>query len=175
MKESHEINATLKTVLWQQFGAAIDMLENAIIACPEDLWGNRAEQPEFWYVVYHTLFWLDLYLSDSPEGFTPPNPFTLVELDPAGLLPERVYTKDELNNYLKHGRKKCQTTINAMTDEKSHQRFVFGSIDLSFIELHLYNMRHVQYHAAQLNLILRQKADSAPRWIKQAKDKLSEY
>ena len=32
---------------------------------------------EFWYVVYHALFWLDLYLSGAVEGFAPPAPFTL--------------------------------------------------------------------------------------------------
>lgn len=56
-----------KTLLWQQFGAAIDMLENAMHACPDDLWSNADEKPAwikksvvgFWYVVYHTLFWLD--------------------------------------------------------------------------------------------------------------------
>ena len=26
------------TALWQQFGAAIDMLDNAVIACPTTLW-----------------------------------------------------------------------------------------------------------------------------------------
>jgi hypothetical protein len=71
----------------QQFGAAIDMLENALLACPGGLWDDRSRQPEFWYVVYHTLFFLDLYLSDSVEEFAPPEPFTLDELDPAGLLP----------------------------------------------------------------------------------------
>jgi len=29
-----------KTLLWQQFGAAIDMLEDATRACPDDLWSN---------------------------------------------------------------------------------------------------------------------------------------
>lgn len=31
-----------KTILWQQFGAAIDMLENALRACPDALWGDRS-------------------------------------------------------------------------------------------------------------------------------------
>ena len=31
------------------------------------------------------------------------------------------------------------------------------------------NMRHVQEHAAQLNLILGQKAGWSPRWVAQAK------
>ena len=82
---------TFRAGLQQQFGAAIDMLENALLACPDELWADRSKQPEFWYLVYHTLFWLDLYLSDSAEGFAPPAPFTLGELDPAGPLPERVY------------------------------------------------------------------------------------
>src|SRR5918998_3771476 len=98
-------------ILWQQFGASIDMLEDSLLACPDELWNDRSQQPEFWYLVYHTLFWLDLYLSGSAEGFTPPAPFTLDELDPAGLLPERPYTKDELHTYLEHSRRKCRATI----------------------------------------------------------------
>ena len=57
------------TFLWPQFGAAIDMLENAVLACPEEIWSDRARRPEYWYLAYHTLFWLDLYLTGSVEGF----------------------------------------------------------------------------------------------------------
>src|SRR5215210_6984586 len=119
------MDATWRDILWQQFGAAIDMLENAVLACPDELWGDRSRRPEFWYVVYHTLFYLDLYLSGSLEGFAPPAPYTLDELDPAGLLPERVYTKDEMQIYLEHGREKCRATIEALTDEKARARCVF--------------------------------------------------
>ena len=157
-------------IISQQFGAAIDMLENAMNACPEQLWFDRSRQPEFWYLVFHTLFWLDFYLSDSAEGFTPPAPFTLVELDPAGLLPERPYTKEELQTYLAHGRHKCRKAIETLTEEKAGQRWVYRSIDFSVGELLLYNMRHVQHHAAQLNLILRQVTNSAPRWVRQTKN-----
>jgi hypothetical protein len=162
------VDATWRAILWQQFGAAIDMLENALLACPDELWSDRSRRPEFWYIVYHTLFFLDLYLSGSVEGFAPPAPFTLDELDPAGLLPERPYTKDELQTYLAHGRKKCRGTIEALTDETARRRCVFEWIDLSGAELLLYNMRHVQHHAAQLNLILRQTTDSAPGWVAKA-------
>lgn len=160
---------TFRTIIWQQFGAAIDTLENALLACPEKLWNDRSEPHEFWYVVYHTLFWLDLYLTGSVEGFTPPAPFTLDELDPAGLLPERVYTKDELHTYLEHCRKKSRATIEALTEEKARQRCSFPWGEVSVAELFLYNMRHVQHSAAQLNLILRQTTDSAPRWVAKAK------
>jgi hypothetical protein len=165
------VETTWKTIVWQQFGAAIDMLENAIVACPEELWRDRSQYPEFWYVTFHTLFFLDYYLSDSLVDFAPPEPFTLDENDPAGILPERPYTKEELQTYLEHGRKKCRATIEALTEEKAERRCQFPWGEVSGAELLLYSMRHVQHHTGQLNLILRQKIDSAPRWVVKAKSK----
>jgi hypothetical protein len=160
---------TWKTILWRQYGAAIDMLENAIAACPEDLWADRARQPEFWYVAYHTLFFLDLYSHGTVEGFAPPEPFTLDELDPAGVLPPRVYTKVELGAYLRLGREKARAAVDAMTDETAQRPCRIPWLELSEGELILDNLRHVQHHAAQLNLILRQVTDSAPRWVSTTK------
>ena len=159
-----------RAAIWGQFGAAIDSLERAIDACPDQLWGDRSRFPEYWYVVYHTLFWLDYYTSDREEGFKPPEPFTLVEMDPAGVLPDRVYTKDELRRYLERGREKTRSRIAGLTDERAHgSRRLGGSNHGNEVELLLYNMRHVQHHAAQLNLILRQVTDSAPGWVGKAK------
>jgi DinB superfamily len=162
-----------KTIIWYQFGAAIDSMERAIDACPEALWGDRSRFPEFWYLVYHTLFFLDFYTSDSVEGFAPPEPFTLSELDPSGVLPDRVYSKDELRRYLEHGREKTRAKINRLTAESAMARRRFGSVEGSEAELLLYSMRHVQHHTAQLNLILRQVTDSAPGWVGRTKRSLS--
>jgi uncharacterized damage-inducible protein DinB len=159
-------------MIWQQFGAAIDMLENAMRACPEEIWGDPSQQPEFWYVAFHTLFYLDLYLSESEVGFVPPTPFTLDEMDERGLMPERVYTTEELQKYLDHGRAKCRGTIAAMTEEKAKQQCGFSWLDISVAEVLLYNMRHVQHHAGQLHLILRQKTGRAPRWVRKTEETL---
>jgi hypothetical protein len=159
--------------LWQQFGASIDMLENAIDACPDDVWDDGST-PQFWYMVYHTLFFLDLCLSGVEAGFTPPAPFNLDELDPAGILPDRTYSKAELRSYLQHGRAKCRSTLAALTDEIANRRSALSWLDLSMGELHLHNLRHVQHHTAQLNLILRQRTNSAPRWVRRADDRSRE-
>ena len=115
------MDANWRTSLWQQFGAAIDMLENAVAACPDELWRVRlwddAELPEsaeFWYIVYHTLFWLDLYLSGAVEGFVPRAPFTLDELDPAGLPPETPYTRPSCRPISNTTGEKCRATIDAL-------------------------------------------------------------
>jgi uncharacterized damage-inducible protein DinB len=163
------MNPIWRTALWQQYGAAIDMLDNAIIACPDELWSDRSQQPQFWYVVFHTLFFLDLYLSEKEDGFAPPTPFTLSEMDPSGAMPERQYTKAELRGYLAHGRDKCRATIDAMTDEHAAHNCHFSWLDISAADLLLYNMRHVQHHTGQLNLILRQQTDSAPLWVRFAR------
>jgi hypothetical protein len=175
------VDEGLKAILWQQFGAAILMLENAIQTCPDRIWGGPSTEPQgasmsgvgFWYVAYHTLFWLDYYLSESEEPFAPPAPFTLSEFG-AGELPARVYTKAELQAYLTHGRDKCKAVIATMTDAKANRLHSFPWGEISSAELLLYNMRHVQHHAAQLNLILRQTSDFSPGWVCRAKVRLDE-
>ena len=174
-----------RNVLWQQFGATIDMLENALIACPDSLWKERLwhvvpdqsfppKFAEFWYLVYHTLFWLDVYLSGSrEEDFTPPAPFIWTEIDPP-VSPEQPYTKGELHAYLAATRQKCQATMSALTDERARQIVAYpwaeGKV-VSFLELQLYTMRHVQEHAAQLSLFLGQHAipNEALDWVPRAK------
>ena len=163
-----------KDILWEQFGAAIGMLENAIDACPESLWSDRSRQPEYWYTAYHTLFWLDLYTFGGVESYVPPPPFTLEELDPAGIIPAQPYTKQELKGYLEKARKSTHAVIHGLTAENARERHVFIWGEATTVELLLYNMRHVQHHAAQLNLILRQATTlEPPRWLSRASKHLA--
>ena len=81
------MDAEFKENLWHQFGAAIDMMDRAIVACPEALWSERGGEPEYWYLTFHTLFWLDYYLSESLEGFAQQAPVWLAAMDPAGGMP----------------------------------------------------------------------------------------
>ena len=164
-----------KEILWSQFGATIDMLGEAMQACPDEFWttpmwkdpvmGDKFS--EFWYTAYHTLFWLDLYLSGSVESFSPPAPFDLNELDSQGLLPDQVFSKVELQTYLAHCRGKCREIIEQLTDDKAHQLsfFTWRKDGLSFTELLLDNMRHVQEHVAQLNMFLGQRTAISTRWL----------
>ena len=166
------VDKTFREIVWGQFGASIDMLENAMRACPETVWGDRSRSPEFWYVAFHTLFYLDLYLSESDTGFSPPAPFTLDELDERGLMPDRVYTKEELLKYLAHGREKCRLTILALTErEQTGVRVSNGSISVlqKFFSTTC-GMSSIM--PPSWNLLLRQKIDSAPRWVRRTGMKL---
>ncbi len=164
------MDSNLKTSLWQQFGASIDYLAETIRACPDSLWQASLWQTydkspvfsQFWYVSYHTIFWLDLYLTGAEEGYLPPAPFTLIEQDEDGPLPERVYGKDELLSFLADSRERCKAMIDSLTDEMAQRHCVFGWGELTFLELIPYNMRHVHGHAAQLNMLLGQNGIPTP-------------
>lgn len=161
-----------RNMIWGQFGASIDMLENAVRACPESVWAEASEKPHwkendvvgFWYVVYHTLFWLDRYLTHPPTDFVPRTPFTLDECDPEGILPKSVYTKDEMLQYLQECREKCHATIMSMSNKDAREP-CGDWLPVSRMELILYNLRHVQHHVGQLNLLLRQRTSSAPKYV----------
>lgn len=154
----------LKAILWRQFGAVIDMLESSILVCSESFWDKK----EFWYGAYHTIFWLDYYSSAEPDVFSPPNLFSLSEFDPKGILPERVYSKIELLDYLEYSRKKVYFLIDGLNEETSKERFITKNKNYNRIEIILYSMRHVQHHVGQLNLLLRQNVDTAGEWVSES-------
>ena len=165
-------------MLFRQYGAAIDMLRDALRNCPDELWEEplwddtpdqwvAAGFSKFWYLGYHTLFWLDLYLTGTEEGFAPPAPFDLVEMQAGEKLP-RTYTRAELLGYLEHCRSTCQNTLAALSAAQASRLCQFAWGELSYAELQLYNLRHVQEHGAQLLMFLGQRAGKSARWVSQA-------
>ena len=161
--------------LWPQVGAALDMLDNALIACPPErwedmLWSEPDGYPSFWRLTFHTLKSLEINLAGSAEGYAPPPPLSVH--------PTRPYTKDELRTYLAFARNKCQTTYAHLSDEAAVRviNIPWLGMSLSYLELQLLNLRHLQEHVAQLSLFLGQHAtdrdamDAALDWIPRARD-----
>jgi hypothetical protein len=153
-----------KEMLWRQFSTALDSFGNALRDCPDELWERQLWEDEpdqwvangfstYWYLCYHTIFWLDLYLTGAEEGFKPPAPFDLVEMEDNETLP-RVYSREELIHYLDSCRINYQQTIEDLTLEQARRMCSFGWGDVPYAELFLYVMRHVQEHAAQLHMFL---------------------
>ena len=170
---------------WRQFGGALDMLDRLLVASPAALWTERIwPQPpsppfpppfaEFWYVAFHTLTWTDLYLAGVPEEeFAPPPPFRRGEVDSRETLPERPYTLDELRGYLAALRRRCRATLADLTDEGASRPVSYPwarGQRISYLELQLYNLRHLQGHAAELSLFLGQHGvpHAALDWVTRA-------
>ena len=161
---------TFKTEIWKQFGASLDMFENSLKQCPDELWTN--EDTNFWYIAYHTLFYTDYYLSEEPDNFQPPPPYSPSEFQ-EGIMPERVYTKEELISYTQHCREKCRKLLADFTEEKARKPWINKWKNYTMFEMMLYNMRHVQHHVGQLNLLLGQIDHELPIWVSQTKATLN--
>lgn len=158
---------SLKESLWLQFGASIDMLGNTIEKCPEHLW----ERNLFWYWAFHCLFFLDYYTSMDPDTFSPPPPFTLSEFQEQ-TMPDTVYDKKTLMAYLLYNKEKARLLISSLDEENIQSRWINAYRNYNRFEIILYNMRHVQHHSAQLNLLLRQGLNDAAPWVSRTTEAL---
>lgn len=110
--------------------------------CPDDLW--------------ETMLWND-HLSGSEDGFAPPAPYPLVEMQPHETLPA-VLPKQALLDYLALCRQKCKDIVLGLSPEKAARICSFPWGEPSYGELQLYNLRHLQEHTAQLKLFLGQRS-----------------
>jgi hypothetical protein len=166
----------LRKVLWNQFGASIDMFANIIALWPEQYWNLTNK---VYYLSYHTFLFLDYYLTIPPTNYTAPLPFTMIPSDKVppyavdDLLPVRLYTQTELLESLKTCRQKCRHVIFGLTGEDmqrvwiDRQDDIAGSSTLNYsvLEILLYNLKHVQHHVGQLNLLLREETGQAADWV----------
>lgn len=168
--------------LWRNFAATIDMLKIVIEICPNTIWEKK---DRFFYMAYHTVIFLDYYLSYPVKEFKPELPFTIILESEIPLVaiddvsPNRHYSKTEILTYINLARKKCEgligpnakqdLTVNWINKSEIGLYGLCPSIveDYSLLEILFYNLRHVQHHVGQLNYILRDKADMAAEWISQ--------
>jgi hypothetical protein len=161
-------------VIGSQFVASIQMMRNAIRACPNELWDDRSDGTPVWHLAYHGLFFCDFYLSDHEKSFQPrdyhvehyhflPGDYQ----DWAGIVttPENCFSKSQLLEYADHCAEKCESVFQKLSEEHARERCGFWWYELNVGEFLLNNLRHTQHHAAQIALILRRRADVGVEWL----------
>jgi hypothetical protein len=67
------MNKPLQQILWNQFGASIDMLINVVENCPDDFFTAHRR---FYYIAFHSAIFLDYYSTIPPSDFSPLLSFT---------------------------------------------------------------------------------------------------
>ena len=177
-------HATWADMVWQQFGAAIDMFDNTLAACPDELWTVRLwraeEGPdipprwgEFWTIATHAIRWMERYLLVVPEDeFESLETSTTLTPFPENNEPQ---TKSTVRNSLAQLRERCRSRLMELTDAEAQRPITvydwLSAEPLSFLELQLVSMRHVQEHTAQLALVLGQHGvpDEQLDWVAQAR------
>jgi hypothetical protein len=154
----------VKSILTRQFEAALCMMNDCVQKCPPEHWDGKIANDTFRQVAYHTLFFVDLYLSPNEEAFQ------LRDLHHRGgderisTAPSTGLATEETLSYLAICRQKALGTLASETPESLQGASGFQRLPFSRGELHLYNIRHVQHHTGQLSAFLRRIVEDGQAW-----------
>lgn len=164
----------IKEIIKSQYRASLAMLEEVITLCPEPLWDDPEDKFHFWHIAYHALFFTHLYLQVNVADFvhwSKHRPYHQY-FESIPWAPEQIltigepYTKEDLLAYLAICRDAVEGNITAVNLEAASG---FDWLPINKLALQFYNIRHVQYHTAQLDDRLRNKVNIGIRWIGELK------
>ncbi len=156
-----------KNVICSQYGASLDMLEQAVHKCPPEMWDDAQDKNRFWHVCYHVLYYTHLYLQPSLESFHrwPKHREKTSRLDPQeeALQP---YTPKEVQEYLDF----CRMQVNLNVPQLDLAAASgFNWLPFDKLELMLYNIRHIQQHTGELMERLGARAGIDVDWVDRKK------
>ena len=152
-----------------QYYAALEMLKQAIKACPEALWDAPGYESPFWHVAYHVLFYTHLYLQPTEQDFVPweKQQDGYRSLAPEGERKGEPYSKEDLLAYLELCRKQVEEQVAAVDLEAGSG---FHWLPFDKLETQFYNIRHIQQHTGELYERLGAAGGPELRWIGMARD-----
>lgn len=159
----------MKQELISQYGSALKMLINAINQCPDNLWADFNYNSPYWQITYHTLHFTALYLSKNELAFSPPanhrpgiHQLGTLSLTQNSDALQSGYSKSEPQEY-------TIQTINSLEQKIDEHNLAepsgFEWLTMNKLELHLYNLRHLQHHIGQLIERLHQNGIKGISWI----------
>ena len=156
----------------EQYGAAFKTLDKLIDLCPDNLWSGLATGPEIYKILYHTMYFADLYLSSSKEEsdrWTPK--FSHAEnfgTSKENFHPKewkRPLSKEELIEYLHEIRVKTQEKIENLSLDQLSSDSIFEWHGSSLCSSLIYNLRHIMQHNGALQARLRISGIEGRFWV----------
>jgi hypothetical protein len=161
----------IQSHLVSQFLAALAMLRNAVESCPEGLWISSDFRNRYWHIAYHSLIYTHFYMQASKADFLPwikhrqdsqylgsrpgaPDVATVIV---------RPYSREEVLEYHAFCCAEVAAKVPAFALTAASG---FDWLPFNKLELHLYNLRHLQHHTGQLADRLRAHADIGVPWVR---------
>jgi len=157
-------------VISSQYLAALEMLKQAVVKCPDSLWDSPEDKTKFWHVAYHVLFYTHLYLADTGQDFTP-WPKHRKEYEFIGRMPwpphalpqiGEPYDKGSVLEYLAFCQQHVAERVPRLDLEAGSG---FGWLPFGKLELQFYNIRHLQQHTGELMERLGTRAHIDVDWV----------
>lgn len=139
-------------ILKRQFRPAFKMIEKIINSCPKSIWAQKNIDPPIWQQVYHVLYGIDYWFSNTKEQFVPPgfdeNVHAVLGEESLGFIEQEAMLK-----YMKYVEEKVVNFISGMNKDSitapSKLYAKWTNLDVMFEQI-----RHFQHHLGYLNRVL---------------------
>ncbi len=162
---------TYKQLTANQYESALCMLYKGIELCPDELWNKPIVNLLFSQAFHHTLIYTDIYLGRTLDELKT-QPFHREHVEQFGDYEELEdrpqvarYERDFIIAYFNHCRSKARDVMAAETEESLKTEPGCDWLPFSRAEVHIYNIRHIQHHAAQIGLRLAQQTNNSVPWV----------
>ncbi len=161
-----------QSLLISQYEAAFETLRHCIDQCPDAQWNGPLANHTFNESAFHALFFADVYLGQNLDALKTQE-FHREHASVFGDYeelesrePVNTYPKPFVSAYLEHCRQLARQVLRRETAESLRAKADFPWHKFSRGELHVYNIRHLQHHAAQLIMRLRLDTNVDIPWVK---------
>lgn len=161
-----------QSTIRNQYEAAFRTLAICSECCPDVAWNAKVCNYVISQTFFHTLFYADMYLGPSPEAISDQAFHAEHSAVFAGYeevenkMPTRQYDREFIAAYFDHCRSKADHAIQRFNEFELSEPSGFSWIQGTAAEVHVYNIRHIQHHAAQLSLRLRIDHQIDVPWVK---------
>lgn len=160
-----------RTSTTSQMLAALKTVRACVEQCPDNLWHEPIVRLRYCQAAFHVLFFTDVYLGRDLAGLYEqefhrrhPDLFGVYE-ELEDQAPTQLYEKSQIVDYIEHCIAKTEAVIPNESDDVLNSRPGFDWLSFSRAEVHLYNLRHVQHHAAQLSMRLNLETGTGAEWV----------
>lgn len=158
-----------------ELGAAFNMLRTAVDNANEHIWNDKDDDPPFWYIAGHVIYFCHFYFSDFDPDMNnlldeykiPDYMKEWEEIPDFGLKFDMIPPKEILLQFLEEARIKLKTQFKEGIVENQIEEKATSWLPMLKGELLLYNMRHIMQHVGHLNDILRKHKLPTSEWIGQ--------
>lgn len=160
-----------RSAVTSQLVTALETLRQSISRASVEVWAAEHIDTAVNQVVFHTLFYTDLYLGRGVAEFREQpyhreNPGLFQDYEEwEDRTPTNFYEKTACSVYLDFCVGKVRSVLGAESEETLVGKSGFSWRKTSRVELHIYNLRHIQHHAAQLGLRHQLLGGEPFKWI----------
>lgn len=155
--------ASITDILRRQLTPTIEMLQDVVECCSDDMWTLSTKNAPIWEQVYHATFWLSAWARDWSTPFEKPafHSDGALELE-SGASP--VITREQMRDYVDKVHKECMSFLDGLTDDAlvvGQEAFGHTWTPADRITGQL---RHVQHHVGIAYAQIRERTGAYPEW-----------